>query len=145
MHSLASILIPPSNLSWAYLKDEQKICVEFANEMRMLTLAGNFPYVWFHIPNEFLPSARKNYSFDLKLKHMGKISGVPDYCFTSSTDSFFIEFKANKGKQTENQKIFQAWCTTTLVDYLLCYSAQEAIDFVKDRSKKICQPKRSCM
>lgn len=137
MRNLFSILIPPSNISYAHLKEEQKICVEFANEMRVLTLCGDFPYIWFHIPNEFLPSARVNYSFELKLKHMGKISGTPDYCFLSEKDSFFIEFKVPKGKLTENQMIFESWCIEHKVPYFICFSAQEGIELIQKRLKDI--------
>lgn len=132
-NNLASILLPAHPISYAYLKDEQKICVEFANEMRQLTLEGHMPYVWFHVANEFLPSPKVNYSFESKLKHMGKIAGVPDYCFLAEKDSFFIEFKTEKGRQTHTQKIFEKWCATTKVDYFLCRSAREGIDIVRSR------------
>ncbi len=135
--NLVSLLIPPQSISYAYLKDEQKICVEFANEMRQLTLEGNLPYVWFHIANEFLPSSKVNYSFESKLKHMGKMVGVPDYCFLSEKDSFFIEFKTAKGRQTSTQKIFEKWCATNKVDYFLCRSAREGIDIVRSRLEQV--------
>jgi hypothetical protein len=135
--NLASILIPYKTISYESLKEEQKMCVEFANEMRMLTFGGDFPYVWYHIPNEFLPSARKNFVFDLKQKHMGKISGVPDYCFMSSRDGFFIEFKALKGKKSKNQEVFESWCASTKVDYFLCRSAKDGISLIYDRLKRI--------
>jgi len=104
---LMELLLPTRTLGASSLKPEQSICVEFANSMRKLTLEKSLSYIWFHIPNEFLPSSRVNYSFELKQKHMGKISGVPDYCFLGKKDSFFIEFKAGKGKQSPNQKVFQ--------------------------------------
>jgi hypothetical protein len=135
--NLVSLLLPTQSISYAYLKDEQKICVEFANEMRQLTLEGNLPYVWFHIANEFLPSSKVNYSFESKLKHMGKMVGVPDYCFLSENDSFFIEFKTAKGRQTPTQKIFENWCATNKVDYFLCRSAREGIDIVRSRLEQV--------
>lgn len=135
--NLVSLLLPTQSISYAYLKDEQKICVEFANEMRQLTLEGNLPYVWFHIANEFLPSSRVNYSFESKLKHMGKMAGVPDYCFLSEKDSFFIEFKTAKGRQTPTQKIFEKWCATNKVDYFLCRSAREGINIVRSRLEQV--------
>ncbi len=132
-----SLLLPNRSVPYDSLKEEQKICVEFANHMRQLTLTGKFPYIWFHIANEFLPSARKNFSFDLKQKHMGKISGVSDYCFMSPKDSFFIEFKTVKGKQTDNQKMFEEWCDTKKVPYYICRSAKEGIDLVEERLKAL--------
>lgn len=134
---LSKILLPYQGISYGSLKPEQKICVEFVNDMRVMSLEGNLPYVWFHISNEFLPSARKNYSFDLKQKHMGKISGVPDYCFMSPKDCFFIEFKAGKGKLTENQVIFQEWCQKMSVEYFVCRSSEEGVKTVMDRARNI--------
>ena len=78
---LISLLLPYRGIVTSTLKPEQAMCVEFANTMRQMTLEGKLPFIWYHIPNEFLPSKRVNYSFDLKQKHMGKISGIPDYCF----------------------------------------------------------------
>ncbi len=134
---LYSLLLPNRSVSFDSLKEEQKICVEFANHMRQLTLTGQFPYIWFHIANEFLPSARTNFSFDLKQKHMGKISGISDYCFMSLKDSFFIEFKTSSGKQSDNQKMFEEWCNTKKVPYYICRSAKEGIDLVEQRLIRI--------
>lgn len=130
MANLLNILLPYKEICTSTLKPEQKICVEFSNHMRMLTLEGKLPYVWYHIPNEFLPSKQKNFTFDLKQKHMGKIAGVPDYCFIGKDKSFFIEFKAGKGKMSPPQKIFKEWCEENGVDYYLCYNASEAIQVV---------------
>lgn len=137
---LYSLIVPPSNVTHRSLKAEQKMCVEFANQMRSMTLEGQLPYIWFHIANEFLPSARKNYSFELKQKHMGKVAGLPDYCFMADKDSFFIEFKAGKGRQTEKQELFESWCAMARVDYFLCRSATEGIELVRERSKAVHQP-----
>lgn len=134
-NNLAKLLIPYKTISYASLKDEQQMCVEFANHLRQLTLSGKFPYVWFHVANEFLPSARPNYSFDLKQKHMGKVSGISDYCFMSPDDCFFIEFKTSSGRQTDNQKMFEGWCDLKKVPYFICRSAKEGIDLVESKIK----------
>ncbi len=139
INRVASLIIPSKPVSYMLLKKEQKICVEFANEMRQLTLQDNFPYIWFHIPNEFLPSAKPNFSFELKLKHMGKMSGIADYCFISAYDSFFVEFKTDKSKQTRNQKIFEEWCAAHNVSYFLCRSAKDGIDLIRTKLKDIHQ------
>lgn len=129
--NLASLLIPSKSIAYSSLKEEQKMCVEFANELRKMTLEGSMHYIWFHIANEFLPSARVNYSFELKQKHMGKISGLPDYCFLSKDDSFFIEFKTSKGRLSPNQKIFEEWCAANKVGYYVCRSAKEGIALIR--------------
>lgn len=130
---IIKILLPYQNVKWDTLKPEQKICVEFANSLRALTLEGKLPYVWFHIPNEFLPSTRVNFSYDLKQKHMGKMSGVADYCFVGKGDGFFIEFKTPQGNLTSSQKIFKKWCETAGADYYVCKSAKEGMEIVKGR------------
>lgn len=128
---LLTILLPYKGIVTSTLKPEQTMCVEFANTMRQMTLEGKLPFIWYHIPNEFLPSLRRNYSFELKQKHMGKISGVPDYCFLGKEKSFFIEFKAHKGNQTPSQKSFENWCLMIGVSYHLCRSYQEGMEVVK--------------
>lgn len=137
---LMELLIPSHVICSTKLKPEQAICVEFANTLRQLTLENKLSYVWFHIPNEFLPSTRVNYSFERKQKHMGKISGVPDYCFMSSKDCFFIEFKAGKGKQTPTQIVFEEWCAAKKVPYFLCRTSTEGINVVMNRLKVVNQP-----
>lgn len=133
-HNLTKLLLPHKQISYALLKEEQKMCIEFANHMRQLSLNGNFPYVWFHIANEFIPTSRVNFSFDLKQKHMGKITGLPDYCFMSANDNFFIEFKTAKGKQSENQKLFEEWCKANDIKYYLCRSSKDGIDLVHQKT-----------
>jgi hypothetical protein len=128
---LIALLLPYKGIVTSTLKPEQAMCVEFANTMRQMTLEGKLPFIWYHIPNEFLPSKRVNYSFDLKQKHMGKISGVPDYCFVGKKTSFFIEFKAGKGRLTSNQITFEKWCHTTGVSYHLCRSYKDGLEIVQ--------------
>lgn len=130
-NEIMKILLPYKAIPTRMLKPEEGMCVEFANSMRQLTLENKLPYVWFHVPNEFLPSKRVNYSFDLKQKHMGKISGVPDYCFLGKNNSFFIEFKSPKGKQTPSQKLFEEWCTLKNINYHLCKSYREGMEIVE--------------
>lgn len=134
-NDLIKLLLPAKEVRYNRLKPEQKICVEFANHMRMLTLEGKLPYIWYHIPNEFLPSARKNYIFELKLKHTGKIPGVPDYCFIGKHDSFFIEFKAGERDISSPQQVFKGWCDQQGVEYFICRGAREGIDLI---NKKTC-------
>jgi hypothetical protein len=131
--NLASLLLPNKAISYASLKEEQKMCVEFANGLRQMTLEGKLPYVWFHIANEFLPSRQVNYSFELKLKHMGKLAGLADYCFVGPNGGFFIEFKSLKGKQTESQKKFEEWCQMMGIGYYVCRSAKEGFDTLSHR------------
>lgn len=133
---LSKILIPSKNISSKVLKEEDGICVQFANFLREKSLesGSTFPYVWFHIPNEF---SQYNALYGLKQSWMGRIPGAPDFCFIGEENSFFIEFKTAKGKQSPSQKIFQKWCEGNKVDYFLCRSAKEGEDIITGRIKPI--------
>jgi hypothetical protein len=116
------------------LKEEQKICVEFSNYLREQTIKGNFPYIWFHIPNEFYKTKGKEGMgglFGSILTAMGRISGAPDYCFIGKDHSFFIEFKSKSGRLFTAQKFFERWCKEKEVNYFLCRSAKEGIEIVE--------------
>ena len=70
------------------------------------------------------------------LKAKGLKRGHPDYSFICIQRGIaiivYIEFKAGKNKQTEEQKKFQLMCekSSNLI-YQTCYSCEEAIDFLK--------------
>jgi hypothetical protein len=62
--------------------------------------------VIFHIANERKQSARAGG----RLKSIGQLSGVADVFISVPNEKYhgyYIEFKSSKGKQTENQNIFQ--------------------------------------
>ena len=61
---------------------------------------------------------------------MGKISGAPDYCFVSKDKSFFIEVKSKKGRQSDNQKMFEEWCKNKEVNYYVCRNFDECAEVV---------------
>lgn len=103
---LLKILVPKHKLGSLKLGEEDEICVKFAQYLRELTLEGYFPYVWFHVPNQF---AQKSPLFGLKQSWMGRIAGIPDYIFLGDGDCFAIEFKSPKGKISADQKIVHKW------------------------------------
>lgn len=110
------------------LKAEQKICVAFSNYLRERTIKGDFPFIWFHVPNEFYRNYSKNsHLFGSICTAMGRISGVADYCFVGNKNSFFIEFKTEKGTLSPNQKFFQNWAKDKKINYFICRSVQEGI------------------
>lgn len=131
MDNLSSILIPSSNhCANAKPDSEAYICIAFANYLRERSLRDNmFPFIWFHVCNEF-SGARKPF-FGMQQSWMGKVPGVADFCLISKEKSLFIEFKVKGGKQTNNQKVFAAWCQSLNIEYNICYSANEAILLVE--------------
>jgi hypothetical protein len=112
---------------------EHEICEEFYKQYEYLSLLGYFksdPFV-FHVPNE----RRASPAYYAKLRRMGVISGVADYCaFTDKGKVAFIEFKRNKAackKLNDAQQFFREACESSGVPYLLTCSVEEAIDFLK--------------
>jgi hypothetical protein len=154
---LLQIIVPKAKLGRIKIGEEDRICIEFANYLRQLTLENlpwgisefreihthgrpinevvivrrPFRYIWFHIPNQ-IGSYKPIHG--LKQGWMGRHPGVPDFCFVGEEDSFFIEFKTSKGKLSEEQKIFQEWCDVDKVPYYVCRSFEEGKEIV-DRKR----------
>lgn len=119
-------------LSFKSLKPEQKICVEFSNYLREQTIKKDFPYIWFHVPNEFYRTqSNKGGLFGNILSAMGRIPGVSDYCFIGKNNSFFIEFKTKYGKLSPSQLFFEKWTKDKEIKYYVCRSAREGIEVVE--------------
>jgi hypothetical protein len=127
-NQLLKILFPKSNLGYIKIGEEDRLCIEFANYLRQLTLETDFPYIWFHIPNQI---GLYKPIFGIKQGWMGRIPGVSDFCFVGRNKSFFIEFKSQKGKQSENQKIFEKWCKKNDIEVYVCRSMEEAKNVIK--------------
>ena len=113
-------------------KNEDKICVEFQNEMKCLLLENKLNCLWFHVANEgafggegFRPM------YGEKLKRMGKAKGMFDYIFLSQNGSAMIEFKYNKNKMTPSQVVVKDWADKLKIHTFVAYSAVEAIKFLK--------------
>jgi hypothetical protein len=121
-----------NNIAYTTLKPEQKICVEFTNYLKEKTLKGNFPFIWFHVPNEyFRGKVKAGGYFGAIQTAMGRISGVADYCFISRHKSFFIEFKTKSGKLSSSQQFFEKWCLEKDIHYAICRSSKEGIELVE--------------
>lgn len=123
---LSKILIPKSFLGKMKIGEEDRTCIQFANYLRQKTLDGDFPYVWFHVPNQI---AVKRPIFGVKQAWMGRISGVPDYCFMGK-NCFFIEFKSEKGRLSDSQNTYIKWCENVEVPVYICRSYEEAKEII---------------
>jgi len=60
-------------------------------------------FVFFHIKNDV---GRRNGKFFYDLKPMGVLPGVSDFCLLLDGKTVFLEIKTEKGRLSENQKIF---------------------------------------
>lgn len=112
---------------------EHEICEEFYKQYELLSLMNQFKseLFVFHVPNE----RRATPQYYAKLRRMGVVSGVADYCiFNNKGQIAFIEFKRNAAackKLNEQQEYFRETCEQFQVPYLLTCSVEEAIDFLK--------------
>jgi hypothetical protein len=102
---------------------EGLICFEFANELRALTLASKFNGIWMHVPNEQHSSKIHGWT----IRAMGRVPGASDYVFMRPDFSACLEFKSADGVQSDNQKIFQAWCESQHVPYLVVRTCKEGM------------------
>lgn len=104
-------------------KNEDGICIEFANILQKMTRQGNADFVWFHVANEFAGKVRP--VFGSKLKAMGKVAGVSDYIIMSESKCLALEFKTKTGKQSKGQKAFEDWCASCGVPYEIVRNKEE--------------------
>jgi hypothetical protein len=73
------------------------------------------------------------------LKAKGLNTGFPDYHFIYNIDNFdynlFIEFKANKNKQSESQQSFEnLFIDSKNSFYYVAYSVEEAMNILKQHN-----------
>lgn len=97
------------------LKPEYKIQYQFVSLCRTWSVSGQLQAVWSSTPNEI--ANNKNPAFGAMLRALGKIKGAPDMKFMWSTGSGCLEFKAGKGKLTDEQLWYKQWCTDRQVHY----------------------------
>jgi len=125
---LLRLLIPSKRLGSLKLGEEDAMCIKFSQYLRELTLTQDFPYIWFHVPNQF---AIERPIFGLKQSWMGRISGIPDYVFLGKK-SFAIEFKSLKGRLSPNQQIVKNWFEHNKVDFYIAYSFEAGKEIIKN-------------
>lgn len=129
---LVKLLIPSHKLNLK-LKDEDALCVQFANYLREITLEKNFPFLWFHVPNQI---AVNRPIFGLKQSWMGRIAGIPDYVFLGR-NSFVMEFKSSKGRLSPSQQVVKTWCERLGLQFYVVKSMEEAKKIVLDEWEKL--------
>lgn len=120
-HVLLSLLWRPKIPMHMRLGDEDRICVQAADYLRLLCLEESKKLVWFHPANE----GKRHRLIALLLKAMGLIPGTPDIVILWGNGCGLIELKSKKGRQNDNQKYFQAWAEYCGVPYAVCRSVDE--------------------
>lgn len=99
---------------------EAKLCHEIAITLRNACLDGR-KLVWFHVPNESNGGVR----FGANLNAIGRLAGAPDYVLITKGATILVEVKTDKGKLSDNQKMFSAWCEDCGVKYRTVRSLEE--------------------
>lgn len=128
-HNLLQIIGLPRWPGRLRLGAEDRLCIDFAADLRQLTLEGKLMAIWLHVPNE----GKRSLLDGFLCRALGRLPGAPDYLFISGhSPAAALEFKALKGRQTDTQKIFEQWCHTQGVRYAIVRSKAEAFERLKE-------------
>jgi hypothetical protein len=123
-----TMLMSRSKVPWNIrLGAEERISIELADAMRKHVASGRYRGVWFHVANE----GKRHQITALIQKAMGMIPGVSDFVFIWNGGAAFIELKAGKKTQTDSQKFFARWCSSSRLTYAVCRSVSEAEDLLR--------------
>lgn len=107
-------------MSFAALADEYHIHCAVVAQLRFMAHPKT---IYFHAANGESRSARTG----ARLKKMAVRPGVADICLTLPTgQSAYLEIKAAKGRQTPEQRAFEAHCKEVGVPYAIARSPEEA-------------------
>lgn len=80
--------------------------------------------VAFHVPN----GEKRDRFAAAKLKRMGVIAGVADFCIVADGRCHFLELKAPNGRTSRQQEAFAAAAETAGASYWLAHDLSEACD-----------------
>lgn len=122
-------LLDPGRLSpRVKLGPEDRICIEFANRIRVAALEGRLRCVWTHVGNEVGGGYGKSSEIRYAIaRALGFVTGTPDYLFLAPDRAAVIEFKSKDGSLSENQKLFRSWCELSGVPHAVCRSAEDGV------------------
>jgi hypothetical protein len=105
-------------------KGEDALANETAINLRNLALDGKLNCVWFHVPNEYVIRDNIDRARVRKRHCMGMISGAPDFVFIKNDEpmTLLLELKTDKGKLSDNQKLFKSWAESNQINYTIARS-----------------------
>lgn len=119
-----------TTLSHRPRQPEDGMCVEFANALRAATLDGSLGAVWLH-PAQELCFGHKTGIRAAVSRAMGMHVGVADYLFMWANGACALEAKFGKGRMTENQSDFAAWCEANGVPHRVFRSVDEGLSLLE--------------
>lgn len=99
-------------------------------------LAAKCGFIFFSVGNEAMGGARTGAGIGrmVRLKRIGLRSGVADLVFVKDGRAYFLEMKRHGGKQSENQRAFEADCATVKAPYAVAHSFEEAVKILENWS-----------
>lgn len=104
-------------------------CLKLVSLLQEQVMRGN-RLLWVHIANEY-SDQKKRFVYGQLMKALGKIKGAPDYIIAKDGRVLFLEMKAAKGRQSDEQKFFGQWSAYAGISYEIAYSFQEAEAILK--------------
>ena len=119
---------PMSRMLRLRLKEEDRMCVDFYDEIRALAFEGRLNAVIIKVANE----GKRGRVQAAVAKYMGLITGASDYAVLTERWGGVMEFKAKSGKLSGPQKDFFLWCDSQGVRRATCYSKHAGITFLEE-------------
>ena len=100
-------------------------------------LAHSWRFMFYHVPNQ--RGNKTSVGAIMKLKRMGMKTGCPDiHIDREGGQTFKIELKVGKNKQSKKQVEYERECKRLGIRYHLCYSVDEVIKVMeKEFNKKV--------
>ena len=101
--------------------DEDGLHRTIVQYLKMIPAKG---LIWFHCPN----GEYRSKATGAKLQAMGVRPGVADLCFTlPGGQSAYLELKRVGGRQSVEQRVFQADCERAGCAYAVAHTIEEAV------------------
>lgn len=104
------------------------------------SVSRRYGFLFFSVPNEALLSIckglgivdRMTFALIAILKKMGLTPGASDLIIGHAGRMYAMEIKTATGSQSENQRLFEAWCTECGIPYRIGRSLAEAQEIMRE-------------
>jgi len=89
--------------------------------------SGKLNAVFFHVPNQGTQLVRQK-------RLCGMVPGTADFVFSGEREAVFIEVKPETGRQSQEQRFFEAWCKRTPGNsYAVVTSVKQVIEILSEK------------
>lgn len=97
-------------------------------------ICRQYGFLFFSVPNESITTGKTGADFGraINLKKMGVLPGVSDLIIGHRGKMYCLEVKNEKGRQSERQKFFEAWCAECGVEYRVVRSVDDVHEALKE-------------